>query len=595
MKPLFPLKSAIGALLLAGCAKRTWVMDERPLHRPEVTPIEDPLFVVEGMPVEDSQFVVEGNPVDAEPGDLAIEGTVLLVARTQYSQNFRTFQRGEVSRDEANKKGKIWMWCAGGALVLPFFLTLMEDDYGYRYLEPRAASFTGLSIAIPLVIMGTGQYLSPLLPDARRDREKERREWVVEDDPVPAAGIPIAARVGDEPFATDTIWPDAYYRLPVELRTIPPEVWLFVGESKEPAMSVGLTGTSAWRMQSRSKVRSLVSTGKLEEAGQAVMESETYDPELWATYCTAFSAALPTLELRVATSAFRGEYSEPSCQTTWDGISEQWATRVLDDAVAGNVDAVAAGLVGSEPASSHTLAIDAIVACAEVAAIRGRAATESNEDYYRKVSHAVEWLELAEALGSEAAATCASRVSESPKVDFQAAQRAWEAELSRRERETERETGRKLATCEQLQRQRVAAGRQVFSSSMESALQQGLFRLRDEIYGIANKAIQASRVPTHEEQEMVQCLGYVGGDAQDMYESLARGLAYHTLPKIEFETWDGVSSTVLRRFKSVANGDNDECSVRARVLLGQTVTGRLDKLLLVENRFSDHGCDDLLR
>ena len=158
----------------------------------------------------------------------------------------------------------------------------------------------------------------------------------------------------------------------------------------------------------------------------------------------------------------------------------------------------------------------------------------------------------------------------------------------------QREIARRSRICKQVERERVVAGPRVFSESMVTALQDGLFRLRDEIYSISGRSRRDFRPLTDEEMEMVECLVEVGNEGDQMFRFLLDNIdmGVRSLPK-RTSVWRGVFFSPQEVLLDLSTGGSGECSGRARQLLGSRVTGPMGELVRLEEQYEELGCEDI--
>ncbi|MCP4922239.1 MAG: hypothetical protein GY913_35505, partial [Proteobacteria bacterium] len=471
-------------LLTLACAQRTWTPEVKTKGKPEIVAVHP-------------RYLLEASVEDAGFDEIAVRVHVTEQALDQVTQSYRHAQVGRYSTESAVEAGNTWMATGG----VTGFLGLVGGGYALSEGdnadgEPIFNWGAGLGgfviLGAPILIAGSFQYATPLLPARRKDRRVESRSTIQDGKKSPWIGTVLVTTMGGEVIDQGSTGEDGSTRLVFAV----PDVDRVQVRLEGPAgrQDLDLTGTEAWFDVRAAEVRRLAATADvadLQTANDIAERAGSGETEMWTDYCEGFAEGWSGEHLERRSEQFEGLGDVPACTEIWEDLDSAWAQRLAKGAERGEADwdAELPNMVARH--RDKTPALRGLTTCVQL---------QSEEEPYFVAGAAAAEL----AAPAFHTATC-----------FQGVLAEAEAEIARIEA-AEAAAERK---CDQAKRAVANEMPRLTSTAYADTAAYGIRNTRDALVMKMNRMV-AYGGPSYDEQEWVQCVTYALGDADDMIRGI---------------------------------------------------------------------------
>ena len=543
--------------LLLACAARTWTHEVKPKGKPDIVAV-DPKFLLEAS-VEDAGF-----------DEIAVRVQVTEQGLDQVVQPFRHAEVGRYEAQSAIDAGNIWM-ATGGVMG---FLGLVGGGYGLSEGENLAgdpvfnwgAALGGFVIlGAPILVAGSVQYATPLLPARRKDRRVESRSSIQEGQTSPWVGTVMLTTLDGDVIQQGTTAPDGTVRLVFAV----PDVDRVQLELDGPAGRevLDLTGTDAWFDTRSGQVRSLAAAGDVAKLVKAHDIAAKSGATMWSEYCVGFDEGWGHHELERRSQHFAAPNDVPQCQATWRTLDTAWAERLAPGAEAGDSDwdAELPSSLGARLESTPSLA--ALGLCVELQLAGRNLSALTTPD----------WLPADQVYFT---AIEAKNALIDPFPHTAPCFRAVLADADRQIAQIEAEEAAQRRMCDEAKRAVAKEMPRLTSTAYADTAAYGIRNTRDALIMKMNRMV-AYGGPAYDEQEWVQCVTYALTDADDMirgiYQMNYGGYAHEW---VELGRFEWAQEGILNGFAK----PDENCAKFVRKNLGSSTLAPVDRYLKAVDR-----------
>jgi hypothetical protein len=217
------------ALLTITCATRTWTTREKDVGAPELVE----LGVVD--------HAVTGE-FSSDAGAITLHLQVGEVTAIEERQDWVNYLEGRYTED-AHEIGNRWLLAGACVAVTP---SLLVQATGSGDLQV-AAIFVGAGLGAPIMLVGAGVHMAPLLPARRKARIRGTRKTELWRHPVPAANVGVSLEADGQILGEGVT--DSSGTL--SIRFLPPETASVIVSVEDGFTSVPFSpvGVAAWQAE----------------------------------------------------------------------------------------------------------------------------------------------------------------------------------------------------------------------------------------------------------------------------------------------------------------------------------------------------------